>query len=96
MNPYPISAIQIISIGFSLLLLISVFVLIRKKKIREEYSLLWVGIFMLFLFLSIFRGTIDIISRFLGIKYQPASLFIILFVATGGGYLGFSYGNSFN
>ena len=79
MNPYPISAIQIVSIVFSLLLLVSVFLLIRRKKIREEYAILWVGIFILFFILSVFRGVIDVISSFLDIKYQPASLFLILF-----------------
>ncbi|MBU4330893.1 MAG: DUF2304 domain-containing protein [Acidobacteria bacterium] len=79
MNPYPISAIQIVSIVFSILLLISVFFLIRRKKIREEYAILWVGIFFLFFILSVFRGVIDVISNLLDIKYQPASLFLILF-----------------
>jgi len=79
MNPYPISAIQIVSIVFSLFLLVSVFFLIRRKKIREEYAILWVGIFILFFLLSVFRGGIDVISSLLDIKYQPASLFLILF-----------------
>jgi len=78
MNPYPISSIQILSIIFSLFLLGLIIVLIRRKKIREEYAILWVAIFIVFLFLSLFRGTIDKISSFLGIQYQPASLFLIL------------------
>jgi hypothetical protein len=79
MNPYPISPIQIISIVFSVLLLGVIFTLIRKKKLREEYAILWVMIAVLFLALSVFRGMIDGVSRLMGIKYQPASLFLILF-----------------
>ncbi len=78
MNPYPITVIQIISIVFSVFLLALIFLLIRKKKMREEYSILWVLIFIVFLILSIFRGLIDKISSILGIHYQPASLFLIL------------------
>jgi hypothetical protein len=71
MNPYPISSIQILSILFSLFLLGLIIALIRKKKIREEYAILWIVIFLVFL--------IHRISTFLGIQYQPASLFLILF-----------------
>ena len=78
MNPYPIVPIQILSIVFSVLLLVLIFLLIRKKKIREEYAILWIAIFLIFLLLSVFRGLIDKISSLLGIKYQPASLFLIL------------------
>jgi hypothetical protein len=79
MNPYPISPIQIISIVFSIFLIGVIFALIRKKKLREEYAILWVMIAVLFLGLSVFRGLIDAVSRLMGIKYQPASLFLILF-----------------
>ncbi len=78
MNPYPIGPVQILSILFSLLLLGLIIFLIRRKKIREEYAILWIIIFMVFLFLSVFRGLIDKISSLLGIQYQPASLFLIL------------------
>lgn len=78
MNPYPISLIQIVSIIFSIFLLVLIAILIRKKKIREEYAILWILIFLIFLLLSIFRGAIDTISSLLGIQYQPASLFLIL------------------
>lgn len=79
MNPYPISPIQIISIVFSIFLLGVIFSLIRKKKLREEYAILWVLVSLLFLVLSVFRGLIDAVSKLMGIKYQPASLFLILF-----------------
>ena len=79
MNPYPISPIQISSILFSIFLLGFVFFLIRRKKLREEYAILWVVISIIFLVLSVFRGLIDKISSLLGIEYQPASLFLILF-----------------
>ncbi len=78
MNPYPVVPIQILSIAFSLFLLALIFLLIRKKRIREEYAILWILVFAVFLILSVFRGLIDKISSLLGIQYQPASLFLIL------------------
>jgi len=78
MNPYPLGLVQILSILFSLSLLVLIIVLIRRKKIREEYAILWIVIFLAFFLLSIFRGLIDNISSLLGIRYQPASLFLIL------------------
>ena len=78
MNPYPLGSVQILSILFSLFLLVLIIVLIRRKKIREEYAILWIVIFLAFFLLSLFRGLIDNISSLLGIKYQPASLFLIL------------------
>lgn len=82
MNPYPIGPIQILSILFSFCLLVLIIYLIRKKKIREEYAILWIAISFVFLILSLFRGIIDKISLLLGIQYQPASLFLILIGCT--------------
>ena len=79
MNPYPIGPIQILSIVFSIFLLVLIVYLIRKKKVREEYAILWIAIFVMFLVLSAFRGLIDKFSSLLGIQYQPAALFLILF-----------------
>ena len=79
MNPYPIGPIQIFSIIFSIFLLVLIVYLIRKKKVREEYAILWIAIFVMFLVLSAFRGLIDKFSSLLGIQYQPAALFLILF-----------------
>lgn len=81
MNPYPIGSMQILSIIGSLLLLVILITLIRKKKLSVEYALLWIAIFVMFLALSLFRGLIDVISGFLGINYQPASLFIVLILS---------------
>lgn len=80
MNPYPLGTIQIISIAGSLILFIFLIFLIRRKKLKEEYAILWLVIFLVFLILSVFRGLIDYLSNILKIQYQPASLFIILIV----------------
>jgi hypothetical protein len=78
MNPYPLGPIQILSIFASAALIFGIIYLIRKKKLKEEYAILWLFIFSAFLIISVFRGSIDYISKLLGISYQPASLFILL------------------
>jgi hypothetical protein len=64
----------------SILLLLFIVYLIRKRKLRVEYAILWIIVFFVFFMISIFRRSIEIISSFLGIYYAPASLFIILIV----------------
>lgn len=78
MNPYPLGPIQILGIVGSAAMIAGIFLLIRKKKLKEEYAILWLAIFSVFLMISLFRGSIDFISKILGIGYQPASLFILL------------------
>ena len=81
MNPYPVSVIQILSVIGSFLLILVLFILIRKKRLKEEYAILWIIFAVFFLLLSLFRGSIDFISGIMGIHYQPAALFLILFSA---------------
>ena len=78
MNPYPIGLFQLISIAGSFGLLCLLIYLIRKKKLKEEYAILWIVISVIFLIIATFRGLIDWVSNLFGIHYQPAALFIIL------------------
>ena len=72
-----ISVIQIISIAASILMIIIILSLIRSRKLREEYSIMWiVGSLVLILF-SVWRGLLDIIAGMLGIIYPPAFLLLI-------------------
>ncbi len=73
--------IQYISIFGSTLFIFSIILLIRGKKLREEYSLLWLFFGFVFLILSIWRSSLDYIAHFLGIAYAPAALFLILIIA---------------
>ena len=73
------SIIQYIAIIGSFIFILFIVELIRKKKLKEEYSFLWLALGFTFLFLSIWRGSLDILAFFLGVAYVPAALFIILF-----------------
>jgi hypothetical protein len=53
---------------------------IRRRKLLEEYSILWLIIFSIFLIVSIFGAFLENFSRFLGVLYPPAALFVIMII----------------
>lgn len=73
--------IQIISIIGSLLFLITIIELIRKRKLKEAYSIIWLIFGCLFLFFSIWRKALDYIALAIDIAYPPAMLFLLLIIA---------------
>jgi len=73
--------VQVIAIVGSVLFLGFIVELIRKRKIKEEYGLLWVVFAVLFLAISIWRPGLEVVSRLLGIAYAPAAFLLLLIVA---------------
>jgi hypothetical protein len=62
------------------LLLLIVLEMVRRRKLREDYSLLWLATFALLVILSTFRTTLlDSVAEILGIFYPPTALFVIGF-----------------
>lgn len=75
------SFIQIVSITATSIFLLLIFRLIIKKRLREEFSVIWI---LCSLFLNIFafwRDGIEVLARFFGIYYPPSIIFIMLFIA---------------
>jgi hypothetical protein len=70
--------IQVLAIVGSILLIIFVLELIRRKRLKEEFSILWLGMGIVFLVVSLFRRLLDKFSYVVGIGYPPAALFLIL------------------
>jgi hypothetical protein len=73
--------IQYISILGSVVFIGLIIMLIRNKRIKEEFAILWLFFGLVFLFLSIWRGSLEVIARILGIAYAPAAIFLILIIA---------------
>jgi hypothetical protein len=62
----------------SVLLLLVVFELIRSRRLRERYALLWLLTGVVLLVLSIWRGGLNTIAGWFGISgYPPAILFAV-------------------
>ena len=71
--------IQIIIGVTSVLLLVIVFELIRRRKLKEEYSLLWLLSGLVILIFSVFPDLLGVISRVMGMYYLT-TLFVISFL----------------
>jgi hypothetical protein len=62
----------------SVLLLLVVFELIRSRRLRERYALLWLLTGVVLLVLSVWRGGLNTIAGWFGISgYPPAILFAV-------------------
>ncbi|HKY25915.1 MAG TPA: DUF2304 domain-containing protein [Gaiella sp.] len=80
MTPVRISVAAAIG---SLLLLLIVLELIRGRRLKERYALLWLATGLVLLVLSLWRGGLNTIADWLGVgTYPPAILFAaaIMFV----------------
>ena len=67
----------------SILLLLIVFELIRGRRLKERYALLWIATGLVLLVLSVWRAGLNTIAGWVGVStYPPAILFAvaILFV----------------
>jgi len=76
-----IQTTQFIAIFVSISLFLYILYLVRKKKIKEEYSLLWISSSIVFIVFSIWRDGLEYFARLIGIAYPPAALFLILMLA---------------
>jgi hypothetical protein len=78
MDNVQIVRIQILAVIGSVGLILFILELIRRRRLREEFAVLWLAMGAVFLCLSIFRGLLDKFSYLIGIGYPPAALFLIL------------------
>jgi uncharacterized protein DUF2304 len=75
MTPLKISIAASIA---SVVLLLVVFELIRSRRLRERYALLWLLTGVVLLALSAWRGGLNTIARWVGVEtYPPAILFAV-------------------
>lgn len=73
--------IQVFSIIGSFLLFLFILRLVKRKKLKEEYSLLWLGFGIVFIMLSVFRPLLEVVASAIGIVYAPAALLLILVIS---------------
>ncbi len=74
---------ELIMIGVPIILFGVVLEMVRRRRLREDYSLLWLGTFGVLIVLAIARDSLlDAIAHFMGILYPPTALFVIGFGMT--------------
>ena len=75
MTPLPIAIAAAVA---SFVLLVIVFELIRSRRLRERYALLWLLTGLVMLALSLWRGGLNTIAGWAGVEtYPPAVLFAV-------------------
>jgi len=70
--------VSIAASAASLLLILVVLELIRSRRLRERYALLWLATGVVLLVLSAWRGALNTIAGWVGVTtYPPAVLFAV-------------------
>jgi len=67
----------VLSLAFFLVILS----LIRRKRLREQYSLLWLGLSGLMMLVSMFPKVLDQIAGLLQVSYAPSLLYVLAILA---------------
>src|SRR5262245_26106282 len=70
--------VQVIAISVSAALLLLVLELVRRRKLTEEHSFIWIIGSIVLLGLSIRRDILHVAARILGVHYPPAVLILAL------------------
>jgi hypothetical protein len=76
MAPTPLG-VSIAAAIASLVLLLAVLELVRRRRLREKYALLWILTAIVLLVLSVWRGAVTSIATTLGVSYGPTVLFAV-------------------
>lgn len=70
--------VQLFGILFSIAIFWIIFSLVKHRRIKEEYSLLWLGLSLVFLYLSVDRWAVDRLADLVGIAYKPSVLILVV------------------
>ena len=68
--------IQVIAILGSVAIMLLVFWLIRRGRLREEYSFLWFGASAGLILISLWRNSLEILADLFGVAYPPSVLLL--------------------
>jgi hypothetical protein len=71
---------EIIALLGSVGLLVMILELVRRRKLKEKYSLLWLFTAIVLLVLSVARGLLDKLGAMMGIYYPPSAFFLLAFM----------------
>jgi hypothetical protein len=75
-----IDRVQVVALAVSVVLLVSVLELVRRRKMIEEYSFIWILFSLMLLALSARREILHVAARWLGVFYPPILLVMLLIV----------------
>ena len=70
--------VQLVSVGVSAALLVTIIELVRRRRLTEDYSFIWIVSAVALLALSLWRNLLDLAASALGVHYPPAVLLLVL------------------
>jgi hypothetical protein len=70
--------VQLISIAVSAALVVAIVELVRRGRLTEEYSFIWIVCAVALFVLSLWRNLLDRAASILGVHYPPALLLLVL------------------
>jgi len=73
-----IERINEVGLVVSVFLLLGVLELVRRRKLTEEYSFIWILFAVALVLLSVRRDVLDLAAAWLGIYYPPIVLLLVL------------------
>ena len=72
--------VQIFSLIAGLMILFGVVELVRRGRLKENYSVLWICTSVVIIFFAVFRHLIDHLGSLIGIYYSPSAFFLLAFI----------------
>jgi hypothetical protein len=82
--------INLVGLVVSVLLLVAVLDLVRRRRLAEEYSFVWIAFAAALVVLSLRRDVLDRVAKWLDIYYPPIVLLLVLTLMVFVASLGFS------
>jgi len=58
-------------------ILVLVILVVRARRLRVEYSVLWIGAALLVLVAAVFYSSVEFIAPYLGVVYTPSAVFFL-------------------
>ena len=71
--------IQLVAIGGTIVLLLIVLELVRRRRLLERYALVWLLSALILLALGVWKGLLGKVADAIGVFYPPTALFVIAF-----------------
>lgn len=69
--------VQIAGLFLSIFLVGFILELVRRRQLKEEYSILWLLVGVLLFIIVVWRSLQDLIAKLVGIVYPPSALFLL-------------------
>ncbi len=72
--------IPVLATLVSLVIVLAVLELIRRNRLKEKYSLLWLFSSFVLLWFSVSRKSLHLVAGYIGIYYPPSVIFLLGFL----------------